>query len=137
MENRDCLSLQYVELAVLYKASVPLFRKFKMNGVAGPYVAYGLKGSYKIQILENGSVKETFIIPTQWNTNNKTDDLVMNKIDCGIVGGIGFEYGKLQLSLNYIHGVRPIPSNKSIMQNQSKFFHRVIDISFAYRILDL
>ncbi len=98
---------------------MPIFAVYKMylsNSTCvyfnlGPYIAYGIGGKNKEEIIE-GTQKEE----TTEDTFGESDGLTygnLKKFDFGIGGGVGMEVGRIIITLNCELGLANLSNNES------------------------
>jgi hypothetical protein len=93
------LNLQYVDLPVLLKGNFNGFQVF-----AGPQISY----------LTSGDLKTTAGVLGINLFNNKMDVTDnFNRWDMGLTGGVGYQFGNVNLSASYDHGLSKIDANQS------------------------
>jgi Outer membrane protein beta-barrel domain len=127
------ISYSYKGSMNLYYADVPLYVKgnfevadYKVHGVFGPYVGFGLLGKSKTKITANDE-SETTTSTIKWGTDADNDDL--RRLDYGVSFGAGAEIKGIELRLSYALGLANISSDHS---SDGKFNNSLISISACY-----
>ncbi len=113
--NKDQLKINpmylQIPLALAYKIHLEKHTHLVLN--VGPYLAYGIAGK-----ADDGTHKKS----------DTFDKKTFKRFDTGLLGGIGFEFDRILLGVNYEHGLLDIArAKKDSYKNQN------ISLSLGYR----
>ena len=96
----------YLEIPLTFKASADL-GKASVYGVFGPYLAWGIGGSFKCETNGPWEWKPRLEeYPIEWGNNRVTDDF--NNLDFGLTMGAGVEIHPIQIGVSYGFGLANI-----------------------------
>ena len=116
----------YLEIPLTAKASADL-GKASIYGVFGPYLAWGIGGSFKSKTsgpwepwLDEQAIK--------WGNNRETDDF--NNLDFGLTMGAGVEIHPIQIGISYGLGLANI---LPFTRKGDSLHNRVLGISVGYK----
>lgn len=112
--------LNYLQLPVMLGYRLPINQQINLTANAGMYVGYRIYGSQK----------RTSYITTSGSEIDR--DLVMDKFDCGFIAGIGSEYGKYSLAINYEGGLSNTMAGK-LDGGDASWKNRNWSISLGYK----
>lgn len=101
--------------------------KLQFYVLAGPYIGIALIGNARRTYTEDGKTKteDTKVI---WGNNGDSNGA--NRLDYGLVLGLGIELKSLQFGLNYNHGIANILGSDN---NGLVYTNRVLAISAGYK----
>ncbi|GAE84221.1 porin family protein [Bacteroides reticulotermitis] len=91
-DSDQTLTAAYLELPVYVAGHWALSDKFSLVANAGPYVAYGLFGKNK---MSEGGITVS---------SNTFGDGGLNRLDAGVGLGVGLDFGKFIIGLEYQQG---------------------------------
>lgn len=96
------INAAYLQLPIHAGYKFDVTETTRLSFHAGPYLAYGVNGKYKIK--SNG---------VEVNTDT-FDDNNLKRFDFGVGLGVGAEFGKIGLGLGYDFGLLNVSDNKNI-----------------------
>lgn len=101
--------------------------KIKYYVLAGPYIGVGIIGNSRRTYTEDGKTKteDTKVI---WGKNGDLNGA--NRLDFGLILGLGIEIKSLQFGLNYNHGIANLSSSDN---DHYTITNRVLAISVGYK----
>lgn len=128
--------MQYLQLPILavYKIEVEPGTKIFFN--AGPYLSYGIGGKVttKTRYVNLGDKAED---KQQYDTFKNN---IYKKVDFGVIGGVGAEFGKMFVNLNYELGILDLAPALYIMDQNGQqigkeigFKNRNATLSVGYK----
>ncbi|HCO66954.1 MAG TPA: hypothetical protein DIT04_04235 [Dysgonomonas sp.] len=107
------INQMYLQLPLALAYKFHLDRKTHLVLNFGPYVTYGIAGK-----VDDGGAKK----------HDTFDKAGLKRFDAGLLGGIGFEFDRILLGVNYEHGLLDIAqAKKESYKNQN------ISISLGYK----
>lgn len=112
-------SILYLEAPVHLKVTTE-YGNFKIFGLIGPYVGWGIKGKTKIDY--KGQSEQ---INLNWGDDDKTTQF--ERLDYGFSVGAGMEIDKASFRITYSQGIMNIAANSN-----AEIINRGLSISFAY-----
>lgn len=119
----------YLELPILAGYDLNVTENLKVRFMAGPYLAYGLGGKIiaktNVQLSDPNGGYELFSRKDKINTFS---DEALKRFDMGLLGAIGAEYNKFQLTIGYEYGLVKIFQESSSIHNMNGF------VTLGYRI---
>lgn len=129
--SKYTINLEYLQIPLLgiYKINIAPDSKVFFN--AGPYIAYGIGGKItkknKYVDLDSPDDKEKM---------NSFGDRTFKKFDFGLIGGVGAEYERFVLTLDYELGLMDIArrDDKIFHMNSLEFRNRNVSLSFGYKL---
>jgi len=129
-ESSSKIKTSYLELPVNLKLSFSV-GEIKVFGAFGPYVAWGISGSFKGE--------NSFAGPYGSNTEKIEDDIdwgtssndMLRRLDYGIGYGVGVEISSFQIGASYNQGLANI---NSYQKGEYSIKNKVIRLSVAYFI---
>ncbi|TWW02487.1 outer membrane beta-barrel protein [Chitinophaga pinensis] len=97
-ESANQLKLHYLEVPLNVMVKIPVSVGKIVFG-AGPYVAYGLNGSYDLDLMYNGTVLSTESHDVQFNYKDRgiAPGVRLNRFDAGANIAVGFEFNNLMV----------------------------------------
>ncbi|PWV53759.1 outer membrane beta-barrel protein [Chitinophaga sp. S165] len=98
VESANQLKLRYLEVPMNVVLKFPsALGKIVVGG--GPYVAYGLGGTYELDVLYNGSVVSTDSRPVEFNYKDKgiAPGAQLSRFDAGANLALGLEFNNLMV----------------------------------------
>jgi len=140
---KSSTNINYLQIPINAKVSVPINRDFKVFGVAGPYVAFGLSGKETDELKSNGVNvgKITFdLFSGDVSSGNLfLDDVLedyskyskLKRSDFGLTFGGGMEYKKIFVSIQYDLGLSNLYKAPEI-NGVLKTSNRNLGISVGY-----
>lgn len=114
VESANKIRLHYLEIPANLVLKIP-FSAGKVVVGGGPYLAYGLAGSYNLDLLYNGRVVETNTQSVDFSSRDKgiTPGLRLNRWDAGANAMVGVELGDmLMIGVNYSKGLLNLDRSK-------------------------
>lgn len=123
VESANQLKLHYLELPMNFVLKYPLAMGKIVIG-AGPYVAYGLGGSYDLDLMYNGSVLSTDSHSIEFNYKDRgiAPGAQLNRFDAGANVTVGIEFNNLMvLGANLSRGYTNIDRTSSARITNSYF----------------
>ena len=114
----------YLELPILIGYEINATEDLKVRITAGPYLAVGVGGKVKAENMvltnEDGVYeKDKF---------DSFSDSTLKRFDMGLLGAVGVEYKKIQLSVGYEYGLTDISRGMNSIHNMTGF------VTLGYRI---
>jgi len=125
-EFKSILELVYVEVPLHLERKFTI-GKLEMFGAFGPYVAYGLYGRTKSEIVVFGEA-EKVIDDVKWGNDEMTGEL--RRLDYGLTAGAGVHLKSFRVAITYSYGLANI---SSYTDNNSKIQNRVVGLAVSYR----
>jgi hypothetical protein len=114
-ESGNRIKVRYIEmpLNLLYKFRFP---GFKLCVGAGPYVAYGLDGNYRTDLMSNGKVvghsNRSLVFAEEDNV--VSPGMYLNRWDAGVNTTLGVELNSMvMIGANYSHGMVDLDNSGS------------------------
>jgi len=98
----------YLSIPVNFVGQYPINDQFKLQAFAGPYMAFGLGGKYKMETPFgdiDGSIK------MKKNPSTGGGDFYLNSLDFGLNFGLGFQYSAFVFTANYGLGLTNLESH--------------------------
>lgn len=119
----------YVQVPVklAYKINIGAETRFFVN--AGYYAAYGLGGNDKVKNHYEGVDK-----PDETLSRYTFKETLSKRYDGGITTGIGVDYKKWTIGLNYEHGLNDIHYSYKYVTNTDSYKNRNLSVTFGYRL---
>ncbi|MEN8123870.1 MAG: porin family protein [Bacteroidota bacterium] len=115
--------LFYLDLPVTIKGTYDLNSNgFKIYGLAGPYIGYGLTGKL---VYEYGDEEE--VEDVVWGDG---EDAMFKRFDYGLTFGGGVEIKSIEIGVSYDLGLANVASNTD---DEVSGKHRVLKFSLGYR----
>jgi hypothetical protein len=125
--SKEKLSLYYLDIPILLKATNEFDSGIKIFGVIGPYIGVGLSGKVKEEYEHQGQ-KETDEFDVEWG-NDENEDF-FRRFDSGLTFGGGVEFNAIFIGIYYdlgLYNISPYSNNGFKMKN------RVLRFSVGYR----
>lgn len=125
----------YLSLPVNFVGSLPISDDFKVQGILGAYLSYGLGGKLKVE--GSGATVENDIKMAK-KPDEINDNFYLNPLDFGLNFGVGAQYKSLVFSATYGLGLTNLESHyaNSAMEDErgkdSKMYNRNFSIGVAY-----
>ncbi|MEP4092685.1 porin family protein [Reichenbachiella sp.] len=97
-------NLLYLDIPMSFKAYFPMkTESSKFYLLFGPYMGIGVSGKHKLEVKDSRGVTLYDKIPVEWGSSN-TSGGEYKRFDFGWTLGTGFEFGAVQLGINYAIG---------------------------------
>lgn len=129
----------YLEVPAHLVLNIPVAPLSKIQFYAGPYVAVGLFGKVKGESKFAG-ISNSFSNDVEFNNDNpftseqeNASGSRLRRFDTGINAGAGVSFSKLNVRLNYGHGLSKIGSVESNTNDNNK--HRVFSLNLGFKLL--
>ena len=119
----------YLELPILAGYDLNVTNNFKVRFMAGPYLAYGVGG--KLTAKTNGQLMQSSGVPIEFSEKEKINTFsseTLKRFDMGLLGAVGAEYDKFQLTVGYEYGLLNISQGTNSIHNMNGF------VTLGYRI---
>lgn len=137
-------TLMYLQVPLTLGYRLPISKDFGMTFNAGMYTAYRVGGRSKSSF--DGYTKDADGQTTlySWSSNSNSAGSDLNRLDFGLLGGVGFEYKKLSLNINYELGLVNLNKNNyysnyynggysGFFKNDNKYKNRSLSVSLGYK----
>ena len=111
------VGLNYIQVPVNFQYKIDLSGP-KLLVQAGPYLGYGLGGKTKVMDIEN-SIK-------------MGSDEAFKAIDYGVVGGVGVQFGQIQIGAGYQLGLANIANTFQGLRNEKSIKNTGLNFSLTY-----
>ena len=119
----------YLELPILAGYDVNVTDNLKIRFMAGPYLSYGVGGKVKAE--GYGQFMQPSGIPAEFSEKDKSNTFSsesLKRFDMGLLGAVGAEYNKFQLTVGYEYGLLNISQGRNSAHNMNGF------VTLGYRI---
>ena len=94
----DC-SATFIQIPLFFGYKLPIANKTKILFYGGPYIAYGIGGTFEIATrIDNDKISKQ---------KPKTFDM-LNRFDMGVGAGVGLEFGKIYTRLGWDYGLQEL-----------------------------
>ncbi|WP_165040386.1 porin family protein [Dysgonomonas sp. ZJ709] len=105
-DKESNFNLMYLQVPLTIGYKIPLAKSLSLNLNAGGYAAYGITSRNKISLTT--PVETDGYLYTSHNEYKSTgyDKTGLDRWDFGLLGGIGLQYKKIVLNVNYEFGLR-------------------------------
>lgn len=123
VESANQLKLRYLEMPLNMVIKFPT-RIGKIVAGGGPYLAYGLGGTYELDLIYNGAVVNTDSHPVEFNHKDRgiAPGAQLNRFDAGANLMLGLEFNNLMvLGANLSRGMVNLDRNSSARITNSYF----------------
>lgn len=132
--NTQTTNMQYLQLPLLAVYKKGIARDTKVIFNVGPYVSYGIGGKVTTKT-EYFNLGDTPNDKTEYDTFKKD---MYKKVDLGVIGGVGGEFGKIFVNLNYELGLLNLApalyvSDRSGNTTEISFKNRNATLSVGYK----
>lgn len=126
--KKDKYRLNYLQLPISLGYRFPLSKSVNLTANAGVYFAYGVYAREKV---DNGYIDKECGLYYRGKYKG-FDDIGMHKFDFGLIGGVGVEYNRYLLSVNYEAGLYNTMSGKYVGSDPS-WKNRNWTLSLGYK----
>ena len=119
----------YLELPILAGYDLNVTDNLKIRFMTGPYLSYGVGG--KINATGYGQIMQPSGIPVEFSEKDKSNTFSnesLKRFDMGVLGAVGAEYNKFQLTIGYEYGLLNISQGTNSIHNMNGF------VTLGYRI---
>ncbi|SEW44352.1 porin family protein [Chitinophaga arvensicola] len=123
----------YLQLPLLIGYRVPVSAATRLFINAGPYVAVGIAGK---EVSRNHTVHQTAAIPDNKSSTATFSDTGtgLDRLDYGLSGGVGAEYRKFRVGVNYEMGLVNIGALKDGTVSTRDYKNRNLSFTVGYRL---
>lgn len=124
----NTVRISYLQLPLTIGYRLPVSRNANITFRGGAYVAWGLNSRTKGTTVQTEYLEDKQYHFVLYNNSNEYDNAQLQRLDYGLLGGVGFEYKRFFIDLNYELGLRNInkpDGNYSYASQTGKSYSRM------------